>query len=249
MARTKLYDPQSSEPFKISRSKIESFMRCPRCFVLNVKHGVKDISSAPFTLNVAVDAQLKKEFDIHRANQTLPELIAAAGLDLVPFQHELMDQWRENFKGVQTTTDDFFIYGAVDDIWVNRDGELVVVDYKATGKREAMVELPTGGFYDGYRRQMEIYQWLLRRNGFKVSNTGYWLYATATQKQDTFDAALHFELALISYEGDDSWIEGVLADMKQTLDDDELPFSGEDCDVCRYVKQRKLISPHDISQP
>jgi len=29
---------------------------------------------------------------------------------------------------------------------------------------------------DGYKRQMEIYQWLLRQNGLKVSDTGYFVY-------------------------------------------------------------------------
>ncbi len=38
-----------------------------------------------------LSVQLKKEFDTHRANQTVPEIIAAAGLKLVPFSHPDMD--------------------------------------------------------------------------------------------------------------------------------------------------------------
>jgi len=104
MAKTKLYDPASTEPFRMSRTGIEKFVQCPKCFVLKMKHGLKDIKSVPFTLNTAVDTQLKKEFDSHRETQTVPPLVKAAGFNYIPFQHGKMDVWRENFQGVQTTT-------------------------------------------------------------------------------------------------------------------------------------------------
>jgi len=214
MAKRATYKQYQTEPFQISRSKIEDFVRCPRCFVLDRKHGVSRPSSPPFTINTAVDTQLKKEFDIHREAGTVHPVVAAAGLNLVPFKHPKMDEWRENFQGIRHTTQDFVVTGAVDDIWVNEAGELVVVDYKATSRAEPVTELGEGGFYDSYRRQMEIYQWLLRKNGFKVSSTGYWLYETATKKADSFDGVLHFEAALIAYEGNTDWIEPTLAEMK-----------------------------------
>ena len=241
MAKRAPYRQHQTEPFQVSRSKIEEFVRCPRCFVLDRKHGVARPSSPPFTINTAVDTQLKKEFDLHREAGTVHPVVAAAGLNLVPFKHPLIDEWRENFKGVRHTTQDFVVTGAVDDIWVNEAGELVVVDYKSTSRAEAVTELGEGGFYDGYRRQMEIYQWLLRQNGFKVSSTGYWLYETATKKQDSFDGVLHFEAALIAYEGNTDWIEPTLAQMKEALDEVELPYSGDDCDLCRFALERNRV--------
>ena len=35
-----LYDPKSKEPFKLSRSRIESFIHCPKCFYLDRRLGV-----------------------------------------------------------------------------------------------------------------------------------------------------------------------------------------------------------------
>jgi PD-(D/E)XK nuclease superfamily len=241
MARRPLYQVGQTTPFQISRAKIEDYIRCPRCFVLEQKHGLKRPSSVPFTLNTAVDHQLKKEFDIYRASGQVHPLVAAAGLDLVPFSHPQLDEWRENFKGVRFATDDFLVTGAVDDLWVNSDGELFVVDYKSTGRQQAVTELGEGGFYDGYRRQMEIYQWLLRKNGFKVSNTGFWVYVTATQKQDRFDGQLVFESNIVSYEGDSSWVDGILNEIKVTLENPELPFSGTDCDLCRFARDRNTL--------
>ena len=36
------------------------------------------------------------------------------------------------------------------------------------------------------KRQMEIYQWLLRKNGFKVSDTGYFVYANGITDARSF---------------------------------------------------------------
>lgn len=61
-----LYDLNSSEPYKLSRSRIEVFMQCPRCFYLDRRLGVDRPPGFPFALNSAVDALLKKEFDLLR---------------------------------------------------------------------------------------------------------------------------------------------------------------------------------------
>jgi len=240
MTASKLYLPGQTVPFRLSRSKIEEFVRCPRCFVLGVKHGLKKPNAVPFTLNLAVDNQMKKEFDIYREKQEVHPIVAAAGLDLVPFRHPGLDVWRNNFKGIEVETEDgrFVIAGAVDDIWVDATGVLYVVDYKATGRRQAVTELGDGGFYDGYRRQMDIYQWLLRKSGFEVSNTSYWVYVTATQKQGTFDNALHFESNLVSYEGNVDWVEGKIEDISISLNEEMIPGPGSDCDLCAYFDKR-----------
>lgn len=68
--RTKnLYNPDSKEPFKLSRSKIDLFLNCPRCFYLDRRLGVGRPPGSPFALNSAVDVLFKKEFDLHRAKK------------------------------------------------------------------------------------------------------------------------------------------------------------------------------------
>ena len=253
MARNPQYVIGQTETFKLSRAKIEEYIRCPRCFVLEARHGIKKPGGVPFTLNVAVDNQMKKEFDHFRALVKPHPIVEANGLELVPFQHEDLDIWRNNFKGITATTDDgsFLITGVVDDIWVDSSGQLYVVDYKATGRQQAVTELGEGGFYDGYRRQMEIYQWLLRKNGFKVSDTGYWVYVTATQKQDGFENTLHFESNLISYTGSTAWIDSKLVEIKDVLDWGDVPPPGDDCDVCRFFESRyeEMKEQKDIAWP
>lgn len=234
--RTRNIYGQDAEPFKLSRSKVDLFFECPKCFYLDRKLGVGRPPGYPFSLNSAVDTLLKKEFDIHRAKQEAHPLMEEYGLDAIPYEHSDLDKWRDTFVGVQYLhkPTGLMFTGAVDDVWVNPKGELLVVDYKATAK-DGEVSLDAE-WQDGYKRQMEFYQWLLRQNGFDVSDTGYFVYVNGKADRTAFDGKLEFDIRLIPYEGNGDWIEGTLLKIKKALDSDEIPNSGEDCDYCRYVE-------------
>ncbi len=221
--------------WRLSRSKIELSLDCPRCFYIDNKLGVARPPGFPFNLNSAVDALLKKEFDIHRADGSTHPLMHAYGVEAKPFAHPKMEVWRENFKGVEVAHKGtgFLVCGAVDDIWVNPKGELMVVDYKSTSKDEKIDALDQE-WHDGYKRQMEIYQWLLRQNGFTVSDTGYFVYANASKDRAAFDAKLEFDVTLIPHTGNADWVEGALQNIKTILDSAEVPAKSTDCDFCAY---------------
>lgn len=221
--------------WRLSRSKIDLFMQCPRCFYLDNKLGTARPPGFPFNLNSAVDALLKKEFDIHRVGRSAHPLMETYGVDAVPFAHPDLDVWRENFKGVEYLHPEtgFTVSGAVDDIWVNPKGELIVVDYKSTSK-DQKIEALDEPWHDGYKRQMEIYQWLLRERGFCVSDTGYFVYANASKDRKAFDGVLEFEVTLIAHKGNASWVEPALLDIKACLDSETIPPAARDCDYCLY---------------
>ena len=234
--RTKnLFNPNSREPFKLSRSRIENFLRCPRCFYLDRRLGVDQPAGFPFNLNSAVDHLLKKEFDVHRARQTAHPLMKTYTLPLVPFRHEKMDEWRENFVGVQHLHEptNLLITGTVDDIWVNPETkEIHVVDYKATSK-DGGVGIDAE-WQQGYRNQMEMYQWLLRRNGFSVSDTGYFVYANGRRDPAAFDGKLEFTVEIFPYTGSSAWVDAALQKIKACLAADQMPEAAETCDHCAY---------------
>jgi hypothetical protein len=83
---------------------------------------------------------------------------------------------------------------------------------------------------------MEIYQWLFRKNGFKVSNTGYFVYCNGNTDREAFDGKLEFDVKIIPYEGDTSWVEGTILKAIECLKLDTLPHPGLDCDFCKYRK-------------
>lgn len=224
---------------KLSRSKIELFCQCPRCFVLDRKHKCTPPGSPPYTLNNAIDALWKFEFDKYRALGAPHPLMVKHGIDAVPFQHEKMDEWRSNFKGINFFHEptQFTITGAPDEVWVTPTDELIIVDVKATSK-STEVNLDAD-WQMGYKRQMEIYQWLLRQNGFKVSDNGYFVYCNGKGDRDSSGTQLKFDISVLEYVGSDAWVEPKLLEIKDKLLSDSPPESGVDCKLCKYQEQVK----------
>lgn len=241
--RTKnLYDPKSKEPFRISRSKVDDFFKCPRCFYLDRRLGVGQPPGYPFSLNSAVDKLLKKEFDIHRAKKTTHPLMKAYNIDAIPLAHEEIDNWRDSLrKGIQFLDKEtnFLITGGIDDIWVNPKGEYIIVDYKATAK-DGEVNLDAE-WQDSYKRQMEFYQWLFRKNNFKVSDTGFFVYCNGLTDKEAFDGKLEFDIKIIPYKGSDTWVEDKIKEIKKILDSNEVPKASPTCDFCQYREAVKDV--------
>ena len=235
-----IFDPGSKESFRLSRSKIDLYLNCQRCFYLDRRLGVGQPPGYPFSLNSAVDTLLKKEFDAHRAKKTAHPLMKTYGLDAIPFQHQLMDEWRDSLRrGIQYLhpKTNLLITGGVDDVWINPKQELIIVDYKATSK-SGEINLDAD-WQIGYKRQMEIYQWLFRMNGFKVSPTGYFVYCNGDADKEAFDGKLEFNVKLLPYIGDGSWIDKTIVDLHGCLMSEILPKSGPDCDYCLYREVAK----------
>lgn len=244
--RTAPYKPGQVTPFKISRSKIELYMQCPRCFWLDVRKKIKRPDSPPFNINKAIDELFKKEFDLYRAKGEPHPLMLDNQIKAVPYAHKDLDVWRTNFTGVSALHEptNLHVFGAIDDLWVNENNELIVVDYKATAKsKEVSID---SDWQISYKRQMEVYQWLLRQNGFTVSSTGYFVYTNGRLDLDGFYDKIEFRTKIIPYTGDDRWVEPTLKKMKQCMDG-EMPEVGDalmggECDFCAYARERAKLT-------
>jgi len=238
--------------WRLSRSKIDLFVECPRCFYIDNKLGTARPRGFPFNLNSAVDTLFKKEFDYYRGNKAPHPLMQQYGIDAIPFAHPELDEWRDNFKGVAVEHKEtgMTVCGAVDDVWVNPQGELIVVDYKSTSK-DGTIDVLDQNWHDGYKRQMEVYQWLLRQRGFVVSDTGYFVYANADVEKEHFDNRLDFEVTVIPHIGDASWVDTTLRDIKKCLDDPRVPLAKDGCEYCAYREAvgKALRAQHSSTAP
>jgi len=235
----------SSVNFSISRSKIDLFVECPRCFYLDRKLGLARPSMPGWSLNSAVDHLLKNEFDRYREKQERHPLMIEYDINAVPFKHEKLPIWRDDvyrYVGASVVDDQtgLKIQGIIDDIWVTPEDEILIVDYKATSTART-ISLDDE-YKSRYKRQMEIYQWIFRKLDFTVSSTGYFAYANGIKDKEAFNGRLEFDLMLLPYEGDDSWVGPTIKEIKEVLDSDELPDPGVGCEYCAY---RRLISQEE----
>jgi CRISPR/Cas system-associated exonuclease Cas4 (RecB family) len=250
--RSQPYKPGQTTPFKISRSKIELYVQCPRCFWLDARLKIKRPNGPPFSLNKAVDELLKKEFDSYRSQSKAHPMMEANNIQAIPFSHPDIDTWRENFVGVNTVHEptNLYVFGAIDDVWVTDDDELIVVDYKATSKAsEVSID---AAWQDSYKRQVEVYQWLLRQNGFMVSNQAIFVYTNGRLDMDEFGDRLEFRTKIIDYQASDSWIEPTLEKIKECLEGTipkvGVAAMGGPCDYCDYARARTQLTLESLGK-
>lgn len=246
--RSNLYDPDSEIPFNVSRSKIDLFLECPHCFYLDRKLGISRPDMPGWSLNSAVDALLKNEFDEFREQKKPHTLMSFYKVDAIPFWHPNLHIWRDDINkkvgaSILHKKTNLNVCGIIDDIWQNaKTQELHIVDYKSTSTN-GEVSLD-GEYKEGYKRQMEVYQWIFKQLGFNVSNTGYFVYANGIKHHGKiFNGKLEFKTSIIPYIGDDAWIEPTILEIKECLDSDKVPLPGDRCKYCAY---RGLIQKESL---
>ena len=233
------YKYESGKTFKLSRSGIDSFIKCQRCFYLNRVGNIKDIGMPGFSLNSAHDELMKKELDTYREKAEAHPYMESLNKNLIPFQHEKMEEWRNNFKGIayHHKKTDLIITGAIDDVWIDTDtNELVIVEYKSTST-QSEIDLNDGTpWKEQYKRQIDIYQWLFRMNGFEVSDDSVFLYSNGIKTAEKFNDVMNFKTYVLEYKGSTDWVEPKIIEIKKVLDQTSIPSLNEECETCSYVE-------------
>ena len=86
---------------------------------------------------------------------------------------------------------------------------------------------------------MDIYVHILRKMGFKVSDTSYFYVCNAEKSSDKFEGKLNFTITLVPYVTDTSWVQDNINDMKKTLELDNVPEINKSCEKCMYLNAGK----------
>ena len=237
-----IYTPENPNPYELSRSRIDNFLKCKALFWLEQVKGVKQPKLPGFTLNTTTDVLLKRDADRARGKSSLP-IWEAHGLGhLIPYQHGHLEKWTNSmhfglddtyFNCVHEETN-IKLGGGIDDIFLNKEtGQVHIVDYKSEAQgadwpntaeiRPSSLDAP---HKISYKRQMDMYIWIARQKGLSVSDTGYFLYVNAMHKgrdgmlidEDPGKAWMEFATKIIPYEADTSWVEPVLFEIKDLLE-------------------------------
>ncbi|EED36456.1 conserved hypothetical protein [Luminiphilus syltensis NOR5-1B] len=237
--------------------------------------GVKFPSIPGFLLNTNTDTLLKKDFDRLRGLGPHPVMEMAGLSHLRPFDHEDIEKWESSLHFGSSPNHFCIIHqetnllfgGGLDDVWEDiNTGNLHIVDYKSTAQMSkspkplddsfiAAPEDPKKPDYKGaYRRQMEMYQWIARRKGFSVSDIGYFVYVDGQHAEEpgmldpsnAQQAWMRFNVAVIPYQGDDSWVEKTLFEAKNTLEKTTCPEHSPQCEYGRFLVQANAAASTDL---
>ena len=247
-----IYDPNNSSPYELSRSRIENFVRCPACFYLQQVRGVKFPSIPGFNINEATDILLKRDFDKHRSAQTChPFLVARGYSHLVPYAHDEFELWTQSLHfgaaGRMNTVHEetnLKVGGGLDDVWLNvQTNQIHIVDYKSTSqKTPGKIISLDDPWKAAYKRQMDLYVWVMRRKEFDVSDIGYFLYCDGDRfseyrflNEDL--AQMKFEISLIPYTSAIDWIEPTLYSIQDCLKRDDTPMHSNHCEYGDFLSQ------------
>ena len=240
---------KKDKSLRLSRSRWDNFIKCPKCFYLKEKHNINPPGQPGHPINSRVDALLKEEFDILRKDGKPHPIFKEYNLNFIPYNKldpEILAKYRNNFKGVEAKSKKtkYILFGSLDDLWFDLDtDEIVVLDYKATSNKKLEdYTTSTKHYHKSYLRQLDFYAYLLKLNDFKVHNIGYWLICNAAdENQKTFNKKVNFKTSILSYKLKTDYIEDTLVELEKCLEKKKLPQSGVDCENCRWFNETLKI--------
>jgi predicted RecB family nuclease len=168
--------------YKLSPSSLSLMEECPRCFWLHHNKNKKRPESIFPSLPSGMDRILKNHFDKFRdKNQLPPELKENPECkNCKLFENkEKLEIWRNNFKGISwTDKEGNILHGAVDNLLI-KGKKIIVLDYKTRGfaLKEDTAE--------HYKHQLDIYNFLLRKNGYDTENYAFLLFYIPREVKET----------------------------------------------------------------
>lgn len=203
----------SKKQFKLSPSSLNLMQECPRCFWLKMHKVWKRPDGIFPSLPSGMDKILKKHFNKFRDKGELPPEICEDDncKDMKLFDDkEKLKIWQNNWKGVSWTDDaGNILHGAVDNILVKKQNtkeKLIVLDYKTRGyplKDDT---------HKHYQLQLDIYNFLLRKNNYKTEDYGFLLFYVPREVTKTgevvFDTTLK-KMKINTKNADDVWKKAI----------------------------------------
>lgn len=217
---------------RISPNSLNLYFECPFCFWLEKKQGIKRPENFAFSLNVEMDKLLRKEFDdFRKKNIPHPLLIENKIKGKLFSDQKLLNEWRDNSRGLCYHDDNLnaALLGAVDDILELDNGTLAPLDYKSTGKSVSNV-------YDRFQLQMDVYTFLLEKNGFKTPKKAYLAFYTIDKKA-SFERGVLFRKELHIIDTDFSYVQKLFEEAVLFLEGGAPLVHTFDCRFGKWLKE------------
>lgn len=221
----------SEKSILLSPNSLNLYLDCAHCFWLDKRMGIKRPPPYPYALNSAVDELLKEEFDTYRKRKDKHPLLLDNNIKAHLFPNQkLLNQWRSNFSGIRYSDPELqaTLFGAVDDVLEFEDGKLAPLDYKSTGSKVANV-------YDRFQLQLDVYTFLLEKNGFQTPRKGY-LAFYIVDKNNGFVDRLPFKKEIHEIETNPEEVYEIFKEAVQILKQPTPPPHNSDCQFGKWLK-------------
>ena len=176
---------------KLSPTSLNLMHECPRCFWITQNNIWKRPEGIFPSLPSGMDRILKIHFNKFRERNLLPpELSNQKNCENMKLfnDKELLAIWQNNRKGISYKDENGNeLRGAVDNI-LQKEDKLIVLDYKTRG-----YDLKENT-HEHYQLQIDVYNFLLRKNGYKTEDYGFLLFYVPKEVLETgeviFDTTL-----------------------------------------------------------
>ena len=211
---------------KLSPSSMNLIEECPKCFYLQVVKKISRPAGIFPSLPSGVDRTLKEHFDRFMEKDELPpELKNIKDIKLFN-DREKLKLWRNNFKGIEyyDEENDVLLHGAVDNL-LKKGDKLIVLDYKTRGF--ALKEDTAHHYQD----QLDIYNFLLRKNGYLTEDYSYLLFYMPESVMETGE--FKFKNELVKMKVDVKHAEDLFKRAIKIVKGN-IPEKGEKCTFCKW---------------
>lgn len=216
---------------QLSPNSLNLFLECPHCFWLEKNKNIKRPPDYPYSLNLSIDKILRDEFDSYRKKKTIPLILKKNNIKAHLFSNKkLLDQWRDNSVGIKYFDENLqaTLVGVLDDVLEFKDGRLSILDYKSTGSDVSEI-------YDRFQLQLDIYTYLMEKNGYKVKDKAYLVFYVVNKIKNNKSKSF-FKKEILEINISSSDIEDIFKDAVETLRKPIPPTHSRDCRFGKWLK-------------
>jgi len=210
----------------LSATAIESMKRCPRCFWLEKREGIRQPEGIVSRLANRFDGVIKQYFDLYRPHGEIPPMIAGQvkGKLQYPFQEKY---WH-------AIDDRYGFFGKLDECLVTTDGKYTPVDHKTSSSDPNGREL-----IPAYQFQLNAYAFLLERNARPTTGIGHLIYFYPSAG-DRLHEGFPMSITVKTLRTDAA---AVMPEIRKaiTLIEGSMPSPSLECVFCQYVDRRRAL--------
>lgn len=219
-------------PYKFSPSSLSLLKECPRCFWLHFNKKIRRPDTIFPSLPSGMDKILKAHFDSFRDRDELPPELKDMNDEVTLFDDAgLLEVWRNNFKGIQWNDEKGnLLRGAVDNI-LQKGKKLIVLDYKTRGYP---LKEDTAKYYQD---QLDIYNFLLRKNGYETEDYAYLLFYHPDRVNENGNIVFHTDLVRMDISVKNA--ERIFNKAVKVLEGN-MPEPSDNCQFCEWVDKCNL---------